>query len=240
MKKLIMSLIVFGFAQNGWAVTSPSSLKLRVYQIAVSLSTDCSSPKVLFTSIAGSEKDFINNPSLGSGDLEDGTYNCVMITMDDVIKFTPAANDGGSCLGGTEYEIDLCRNTASSGGETVMSTTDLLEGTTFSMGTQCAGTDQIVSSGGVANKVTLYLRTNALAQNHADAQYLGSWLKGTTTALSVSGGTGPSVDRPNGINLTAPFVVSGSASGVFYMDATNQVTGAGANCEMNAPEFGFR
>lgn len=222
-----------------WAVTSPSSLKLKVYQIAVALSDDCSSPIVLFTSTTGQEQNFLANPSLGRGSLDDGTYNCIMITMDDVIKFTPLVNDGATCTGGTEYSIDLCRTTATSNGEVVWSTTDLLEGTTTTS-TECAGTSQVVGAGGVANKVTLYLRTNAVLQSNGNSQYTGSWLKGTTTAFSVDSGAGPSVNTPNGIQLASPFVVSGGGSGIFYVDATGQVTGAGANCEMNAPEFGFR
>lgn len=239
MKKIALAMLMALSTQLAFSATSPTSLKIKVYQVAVALSADCSSPTVIFSSASGTEKDFMTNPTLGSGSIADGTYNCVMITMDDVIKFTPAANDGGSCLGGTEYSIDLCRDTASSGGETVFSTTDLLEGTVTTT-TQCSGTSQIVGSGGVANKVTLYLRTTALPQNHADSQYTGSWLKGTTTANSVSGGTGPSANQANGIQLASAFVVSRGGAGVFYMDATNQVTGAGANCEMNAPEFGFR
>lgn len=238
--KLIIPILLLTVFNTALAVTSPTSLKLHIYQVAVALSNDCSSPQVIFSSTTGAERDFISSPVLGSGSLANGTYNCVMITMNDVIKFTPSANDGATCTGGTEYAIDLCRTTASSGNEPVWSTTDLLEGTTTTSAVQCSGTSQVVGSGGVANKVTLYLRTNSLPSTNPDAQYTGSWLNGSVAAFSVDGGNGPSVARENGIQLTAPFVVSGTAAGTFYLDARNKVDGTGGNCEMNAPEFGFR
>lgn len=229
MKKLLFSIFALALGFNAFAVTDPTSLKVKVYQIAVAENADCSDPQVIFTSTAGSEKDFITNPTLGSGSLADGTYNCVMITMDDVIKFTPLANDGATCTAGTEYAIDLCR---------VGEDTDLLESTTTTS-TACVGTDQSVSAGGIANKVTLYLRTTSPANNSGDADDVYSWKKGTVLA-NANGAGNPSVDSANGIQLTTGFVVSGTKTGIFYVDASSQVTGAGANCEMNAPEFGFR
>lgn len=224
-------------AFNALAV-NPTSLKMKVYQISVAANEDCSSPITLFTSQAGEEKDMLLNPTLGSGNLDDGTYNCIMITMDDVIKFVPESTTG-SCSGGTEYSIDLCRDQASSDGSALYSHTDLLEGTTFTT-TECAGTDQSVSAGGISNKVTLFLRTTAPANNHADADFVSSWKKGTVTALSQNGGTGPSVDSASGIQLASPFVVAGSKTGVFYIDATGQIDGSNPTCDLQPPVFGFR
>ncbi len=235
--KILMFLSMASF--NTFAVTDPSELKIKVYQVSVSLSSDCTSPVTILTSATGVETDFMASPTLGSGTLADGTYNCVMITMEDVIKFKPLANDGAVCTAGTEYSIDLCRNQASSGGNALYSFTDLLLGTTFTS-TECQGTSQIVASGGISNKVTLFLRTTAPSSASIDADDVTSWKKGTVAALSQNGGTGPSVVTDNGIQLSSPFVVLGSRIGIFYVDARGQVTGAGANCEMNAPEFGFR
>lgn len=228
-------------AINAQAGVNATSLKINVYQVAVSLNENCSSPQVIFTSTAGTEKDFLANPTLGNGSLANGTYNCVMITMDDVIKFTPSANTGatGKCVAGTEYAVDLCR----AGGSALENYTDLLVGTTTT-NTQCAGTHQSVSPlalGGVANKVTLYLRTTAPANNNPDAQYVTAWQKGTVLEDSNAPGQ-PSVDSANGIQLTAPFVVSGTSTGTFFLDATGKVQEASsnANCEIDAPVFGFR
>ena len=157
--------------------------------------------------------------------------------MDDVIKYRPAANDGASCIGGTLYAQDLCRDQVSTG-SALQSHTDLLVGTTTTS-TECAGTDQMVGSGGIANRVTMYLRTTSPASAHGDSDNVTSWAKGTVLQDSQGAGQ-PAADAANGIKLVAPFIVSGTKTGVFYLDATGQVTGTGATCEMNAPEFGFR
>lgn len=235
--KITLAFVLASLTFSAVAATNPSELTLKIYQVSVSLSADCSSPTTILSSTEGQEMDFMSNPILGSGTLADGTYNCVMITMDDVIKYRPVANDGATCVAGTLYAQDLCRDQASTG-SALQSHTDLLEGSTTTS-TECAGTDQIVGSGGIANKVTMYLRTTSPASAHADSDNVTSWAKGTVLANSQGAGE-PGANAENGLQLTAPFIVSGTKTGVFYLDATGQVTGAGANCEMNAPEFGFR
>lgn len=150
MKKIIGLMALLTLSLNAFAVAvDATSLKMKTYQIAVALDTDCTAPKVIFQSTAGEIKDFLANPTLGSGSLADGTYNCVMITMDDMVTYTSASGSGDTvCVAGTEYSVDICRSPE---------TTDLLTGTTFTAQT-CAGTSQWV---GVANKVTLYLTTAA-------------------------------------------------------------------------------
>lgn len=238
MKKIFSLICLVALPITTHALTSPTSLKLTIHQVAVALNEDCSSPIVIFTSgnAAGTESNLLISPALGSGNLANGTYNCIMITMEDAIKFTPTANDGASCLGGTEYTIDLCRNTASSSAHQSM--TDILVGTTTT-NTECSGTAQAIPGGGISNKVTLYLRTNALVNGHSDQNHVTSWRAGTA-AIGASDGTNPTVARPNGIQLASPFVVSGTKTGIFYLDATNKVNGAGGSCEMDAPLFGFR
>lgn len=238
MKKLLPIIFSILIPIAAQADTDATSIKLTVHQVAVALNEDCSSPIVIFTSpsAAGTESDFLAAPTLGSGTLGSGTYNCVMITIEDAIKFKPLANDGTKCTAGAEYTIDLCRNTASSDAHSSMA--DVLVGTTTTS-TECSGTSQTIPGGGSSNKVTLYLRTNALATNHADAQYVTAWRAGTT-AIGAAGNGNPTTAQPNGIQLTSPFVVSGSKTGTFYLDATNLVVGSGSNCEMNPPVFGFR
>lgn len=245
MKKLLPIACLF-LSMNSYALVNPTELKIKVYQVAVSLSSDCSDPQTIFISTAGVETDFLSSPSLGSGSIANGTYNCVMITMEDGISFKPAANDGGSCVANTEYSIDLCRiNGSGQADQDYQSYTDLLEGTTTT-NTACQGTSQIITggAGGISNKVTLYLRTTGLDTAHTDAPFVTAWKKGTATALSNDedgmGSMGPSVDRPHGLQLTSPFVVSGSKTGIFYVDATGKVDGSGGNCELQPPVFGFR
>lgn len=239
--KYAIALILTSISLNTLAATSASSLKIKIYQVSVSAATDCSSPITILTSVAGTETDFMADPVIGSGTVPDGTYPCLMITMDDVIKYKPVADALPGCTSGTEYTADLCRDLTSSGvGEEHYATTDLLEGTTFTPNVECAGTDQSVATGGIANKVTLYLRTTAPIVGSPDEQYVNSWKKGISAAFSNAVGAGPSVDTDNGGHLASPFVVAGTKVGVFYADSTNLVDNNGGHCELAGVKFGFR
>lgn len=193
------------------AATDASSLLVKVYGVAVSTSLDCSSPLVIFDSTDGVEKNFLDKPTLGGGDIADGTYPCVMITMSDTIKFKPSANTGSYCVAGTEYTIDVCR-TDNSG------TTNLRTGTTLGASTPCTGT----SSTPAADKVTMYLRTNS------------------TNASAAFNSPSSTSDTSVGIALTNAFVVSGTSSGAFVVDARGKVQDEGSACGMDAPTFSFR
>lgn len=239
--KTIFILFITFFSLASFAVTSASSLKLKIYQVSVSASTDCSSPITILSNTVGVETDFMTNPVIGSGTVPDGTYPCMMITMDDVIKYKPLANDLPGCTVGTEYTADLCRDLASTGGagQERYSFTDLLIGTTFTPNVECQGTDRTIATGGIANKVTLYIRTTAPTVGSPNEDDVNSWKKGTALANSVSAGN-PNADTDNGINLASPFVVNGSKVGVFYAETTNLVQNNAGDCELNGVIFGFR
>lgn len=97
------------------ATTSASSVKLQVYSVMLSTSPQCKTPVTVFSNSSPTEVDFLATPTLGGGNPADATYNCVIIKMSDTIKFKPTANDGGSCVAGTEYTTDVCQT-----GETTM------------------------------------------------------------------------------------------------------------------------
>jgi hypothetical protein len=59
--------------------TSPSALKITVYAVAASVNPDCSGAKVISSFTGGREFDFEQNPTLMSGILADGTYQCVIL-----------------------------------------------------------------------------------------------------------------------------------------------------------------
>lgn len=126
-----------------------SSLKLQVYSVMLSTSPLCTSPVTVFSSPTATEVDFLSNPTLGSGNPADGTYQCVIIKMSDLIKFKPSASSG-SCTAGTEYVADVCRS--DNGGTT--RAPDATGATTT-----CTGTDAAPN----ADAVYLYLTTNASA-----------------------------------------------------------------------------
>ena len=126
-----------------------SSLKLSVYSIMVSTSSQCTSPVTLFSNTVPTEVDFLSTPTLGSGNPADATYNCVIIKMSDIIKYTPSSSSG-SCTGGIEYSADICR--ADNSGTT-------LGPDATSSPTVCTGNSSTPS----ADIVYLYLTTNSTA-----------------------------------------------------------------------------
>lgn len=186
-----------------------SSLKLQVYSAMLSTSPLCSSPVTVFSSPSATEVDFLSTPTLGSGNPADATYQCVIIKMSDLIKFTPSASSG-SCTAGTEYVADVCRT--DNGGTT--HAPDAAGSVT-----SCTGTDAAPH----ADPVYLYLTTNASA---------GSGGQTFTQPTSAS--------STNGLHLTAPLVISGSAKSKFVVNATGKVSGADVACGMNPPVFGFQ
>jgi hypothetical protein len=181
------------FSFNAMALDA-SSLKLQVYSVMLSTSPLCTSPVTVFSSPTATEVDFLSNPTLGSGNPADGTYNCVVIEMSDLIKFKPSATSG-SCTAGTEYVADVCRT--DNGG-----TTRAPDAT--GAPTSCTGTDAAPH----ADTVYLYLTTNASA---------GSGGQTFTQPTSVSSTSGLNLTAPLTIagNAKSKFVVNatGKVSG---------------------------
>jgi hypothetical protein len=146
MKSLMLSLSLFSFG----AVATPagdlslnaSSLKLKVYKMAVSTSANCSSPVTVINN--GSTPVEVDvkgtNPVFGAGTIADGTYPCVMFLISDTIKYKGQASASGNCSPSVEVSRDLCRLDNSG-------TTQLLDGSTFN----CTNSE---------DQVVIYLSTN--------------------------------------------------------------------------------
>ena len=132
-----------GSNSTGLVATTPAMAKLNIYKFAVSASADCSSPITVFSDDDGVEVDMEDGPTIGSGELADGTYPCVILEMDDEIKFTTSAADG-SCAASTEYSINVCRQFSDEG--TITST--LIDGDT-------------VTCTDAKEKVAVYISTNS-------------------------------------------------------------------------------
>ena len=184
-----------------------SSLKLQVYAVMLSTSPQCTNPVTVFSSPTATEVDFLASPTLGSGNPPDATYNCVIIKMSDLIKFTPSASSG-LCTAGTQYVADVCRS--DNGGTTQAPDA-------AGAPNACNGTD----AAPVADTVYLYLTTNASAGSG------GTFMQPT----------GPT--STNGLNLTAPLVIAGTAQSKFIVNAAGKVGDDGVSCGMNPPVFGF-
>lgn len=146
MKTFLLSAVIMTSAFSAHAVFDASSLRLKVYKMAVSTSPDCSNPTVVVSNSSPSYSDFKTNPTLGSGTVADGNYPCVIIEFSDNIKMTPSGN-GSRCFSSTETTNDVCRETT---------TSTLIDGSTVT----CDSGD---------NRVAMYLTTAASATSQSDA-----------------------------------------------------------------------
>ncbi|MEK6628307.1 MAG: hypothetical protein AABY53_06750, partial [Bdellovibrionota bacterium] len=120
---LMVLLTFYPFALH--AVTTPTTIFMKVYQVAVSNNALCTNPVTIFKTDTPTFVDFIANPTLGSGSIAAGTYNCVIIEIESVVKFKPQANVGVNCVAGVEVSMPIC-----SGGDYSGKTYTLLDGTT--------------------------------------------------------------------------------------------------------------
>ncbi|MEO8312194.1 MAG: hypothetical protein ABI520_13555 [Caldimonas sp.] len=149
MKPLRFALAAATLVSTSALALDASSLKLQVYSVMLSTSAQCTSPVTVFSSAAATEVDFLATPTLGSGNPPDATYNCVIIKMSDLIKFTPSSTSG-LCTAGTQYTADVCRS--DNGGTTQAPDA-------VGAPNACTGTD----AAPVSDIVYLYLTTNASA-----------------------------------------------------------------------------
>lgn len=193
-------------------VSDPANLKLKVYKFAVSASGDCSDPITVYENDSPDYEDFLSNPTIGSGDLDEGSYPCIIFEFSDIIKFTPEENDGDYCVADQEEELEVCKiNGEEDPGTTFM----LADGTT---GT-CSNGEQ---------RVAMYISTYSSSTGG----------DGNNNAFMPPESDG---DATQGLNLGAAFVVSGSTVATFVVDGTGQVNNGGdnASCDMQPPTFTF-
>jgi len=148
-QSLRLALFAAAFVATPALALDASSLKLQVYAVMLSTSPQCTNPVTVFSSPTATEVDFLATPTLGSGNPPDATYNCVVIKMSDLIKFTPSASSG-LCTAGTQYTADVCRSDN-------VGTTQAPDA--VGAPNACNGTD----AAPVADTVYLYLTTNASA-----------------------------------------------------------------------------
>jgi len=120
------------------------------------------------------------------------------------------SSTSGLCTAGTQYIADVCRT--DNGGTTQAPDP-------VGAPNACSGTD----AAPVSDPVYLYLTTNPLAGT------------GGNTFMPPTGPT-----STNGLNLTAPLVIAGTAKSKFIVNASGKVGDDGVSCGMNPPVFGFQ
>lgn len=187
----------------------PASLKLKVFGVYASTSAQCTNPIKVFLRTTADYVDMLQNPTLGGGDLPDGTYNCVIIKMSDVIKHTPKETDE-SCIAGTEYSGEVCR----AGGEGGLATA--LDGSPIT----CTGDG--TSAGVGDDTLFMFMTTDPSASTG-----------GRAFELPLTPGDG------KGIKLGSPLVISSTSRAKFVVDASGGVVSGGGECGINAPKFSF-
>jgi hypothetical protein len=99
----LMVALLVGLAPMAHAFTDPSSVQIKIYEVRMSHSADCSNSIRVVSNPIGVTTDFVTNPSLGSGAIPNGQYQCVMVKLSNVLTYVPSVNDGANCLGGTTY-----------------------------------------------------------------------------------------------------------------------------------------
>jgi hypothetical protein len=210
-RNLVLLSLVLASRNVLATAVDPSSTSVKFYKMAVSTSALCTDMTTVFSSDTGVTADLLQGPTLGSGSLAEGTYPCIAFEISKILDFVPSAGDGGSCVAGTTYHLDICGT----------NTVDNIDGT------------QTTCSGGQANPqhVTFYLTTNS-----TDTIGLHAFSKPTTvggnggiklaSALVVSG------------DVSGTFVVDGRAS---VGPGVHTVTGGSGNyCDFGPPTFTFR
>lgn len=175
----------------GHGTIDAASISVTIRKFAVATGKDCQNPTVVFASDAGVESDLLSNPTYGSGSVDPGTYECVIIELSKVIQ-TSAASTSGSCMQGQAFADVICRD-----GQT----SQLVDGT------------PVTCSGGGANPqhVTIFATTATTGQNGnqsllppASASDTGSGLA-LTAPLVVSG------NRPVTLSVDARQFLDGTS-----------------------------
>ena len=135
--KFIASILLLFSIQAFSQTQDPANLMVKPYKVAVSTSPLCTNLTELFEASSPSYVDFLISPTIGSGQLANGTYPCVVIEISSVIKYQPTTTTG-ACDNSTEETLNICQNGVSS---------TLIDGTTVS----CDGTSD--------RRVAMYLTT---------------------------------------------------------------------------------
>lgn len=97
MKKLILvfSVCLIGMAPFSAQDTDPTTtidnattLKFKIFKLALSTSAQCTSPITVFESTTGLEADLIGKPTFGKGKVPSGTYPCIMVEASKIVNAT--------------------------------------------------------------------------------------------------------------------------------------------------------
>jgi len=168
-----------------------TSIKYKVYKIAMSLSAECTNPVTLLESAAGVQSDLMTTPTFAKGKIAAGTYRCVMVELSKNINTTA----GGTCT--TARDNLICPDS---------DTSKLINGTS------------VTCSGGTGNDQRVVLYYTTLSAQTSGARALLPPLNGTDTTSGVTLST-PIVFPTNkkaAVRINKTFINSGSCATTGY------------------------
>jgi len=203
------------------ATTDASMAKIKVYGVALSTNADCSNAKVVGYNASGTTYDFMatTHPTLFSGTVDPGTYNCMILYMDSLLTFTPTTTTG-NCTAGTTYTRNICNGSCTYDSASPDSNNILVYGAT---GTAASGSNsQDITH---TDKVLLFISTGSTGTGQTGNAFLRPTTAGST----------------NGIKLNGALTVSSTgATGTFVANFTGKVDGGQSPCDLGPPVFSFR
>jgi hypothetical protein len=94
---------------------TPTSVKIKAYRVYLAQNADCSNPVLVgdkdttadYQELTGATRPIL----FSAASVTPGTYNCLILKVSDVFKFTPdaaaQANSAGVCVAGTEVNFDI-------------------------------------------------------------------------------------------------------------------------------------
>jgi hypothetical protein len=184
------AIAITASTQAGKGTIDAASLKITIHKFAVATSSDCAHPTVVFTSDAGVESDLLANPTYGSGLVDPGTYECVLIELSKIIK-TSATMSSGSCVQGFEFPDVICRDGQAS---------QLVDGTPVT----CSGGDA------TPQHVTVFVTTASAGKGGDRALLPPASASDTTSGIQLSAPLVVSADRVVTLTLDPKQFLDGS------------------------------
>ena len=213
MKTKLLALMLFAMTTRSLAADlalDPSYLDLKVYKFAISKSEFCTDLITVFESDNPVYENVLSNPSLGTGSIEAGTYNCVVIEFLDIIRFASSTNsDSGLCVAGEQHSLQICRADYPESGR-------LVDGTEFA----CNDSEQ---------RVAVYLSTGSTGGDNDEPAFLPPTAQNRDRGLKL---LAPLIVSNDTI---AKFIVDGRGQ----IEDTTPRGWQNPICEMNAPTFSF-
>ncbi len=209
-----------------YSMVTVTSVQLKPYRFYLAKNADCSNPILVQNNDATAVyEDFMLNPTVYSGSVEAGTYNCLIVESSDLIKFTTVTGattaTGGVCNDGATYTFDTYKTE-----NPIENQYDIVTNTT----TTGSGTYYVP----VEQKVTFFMST-------------GVTPKGLKSDGSVIRTAYPSVLDTQAIQLLSPIVITagGSTKAAFVVDPTGRVdtvndgSGGGDVCWLEGATINF-